>query len=164
METKGGIKEMNTQQLSEQLAPAAHYRKTLLIKASQEKVFQALSTNHGIAGWWTGNVQGEHEKGGIVRLEFDGPGHLIEMRIDELRDSELVAWSCVAHNAFPEWPSTKVIFSLTAELEASCKLSFEHLGLKQKCECYGDCSRGWDHFLLSLTSFCETGAGFPWKR
>jgi uncharacterized protein YndB with AHSA1/START domain len=154
---------MSTQRLSEELAPAAHYRKELLIEAPCEKVYQTLTTNHGIAGWWTGKVQGEHVEGGTVRMEFEGPGHMIEMRVDELRDQELVAWTCLTHNSFPEWPSTKVNFALKAESKASCKLSFGHLGLKSYCECYGDCSRGWDHFLASLTSFCETGAGSPWS-
>jgi uncharacterized protein YndB with AHSA1/START domain len=86
---------MSTQRLSEELAPAAHYRKELLIEAPCEKVYQTLTTNHGIAGWWTGKVQGEHVEGGTVRMEFEGPGHMIEMRVDELRDQELVAWTCL---------------------------------------------------------------------
>jgi uncharacterized protein YndB with AHSA1/START domain len=153
---------MSTQRLSEELAPAAQYGKELLIDAPREKVYQALTTNHGIAGWWTVKVQGEHVEGGTVRLEFEGPGHMFEMRVEELRDPELVAWTCLTHNSFPEWPSTKVNFALAAESEVSCKLSFEHLGLKPVCECYGDCSRGWDYFLTSLASFCETGVGSPW--
>jgi uncharacterized protein YndB with AHSA1/START domain len=154
---------MKMQQMSEELAPAAHYRKELLINAPREKVYQALTTNHAIAGWWTGKVQGVHVEGGTVRLEFEGPGHIIDMRVEELRDPERVSWTCLTHNFFPEWPSTKLNFALSSESEASCKLSFEHLGLKANCECYGDCSRGWDHFLPSLASFCETGVGSPWS-
>jgi uncharacterized protein YndB with AHSA1/START domain len=154
---------MGTQQLSEELAPAAHNRKELHIDATREKVYQTLTTHNGIAGWWTGKVQGGHVEEGTVRFEFDGPGHIIDMRVEELRDPELVVWTCLTHNFFPEWSSTKVKFALTAESEESCKLSFEHLGLKPDCECYGDCSRGWDHFLPSLVSFCETGAGSPWS-
>jgi uncharacterized protein YndB with AHSA1/START domain len=154
---------MGTQRLPEEFAPAAHYRKELLIKAPREKVYQALATNDGIAGWWTSEVQGVHAEGGTLRLEFVGSGHMIEMRVEELRDPELVAWTCLTHNFFPEWPSTKVNFALKAESDESCILSFDHFGLKPDCECYGDCSLGWDHFQASLASFCETGVGSPWS-
>jgi uncharacterized protein YndB with AHSA1/START domain len=152
---------MDAQRVAEALTPAPHYHKELRIDAPREKVYQALTTNQGIAGWWTNKVQGVHEEGGAVRVEFEGPGHV--MRVEELRNPAKVAWSCASHNFFPEWPSTTMNFELTAESETSCKLSFEHYGLKSDCACYGDCSRGWDHFLASLVRFCETGAGTPWK-
>jgi uncharacterized protein YndB with AHSA1/START domain len=151
---------MNEEQLSE--TPVS-YQKTLHISASSEIVYEALTTNDGIAGWWSGKVQGVHAEGSTFRLEFDGPGHVIEMRVDELRDGKQVVWTCLAHNVFTEWPSTKVNFALSTESDGSCKLSFEHVGLKPACDCYGDCSRGWDHFLSSLKSYCETGVGAPWK-
>lgn len=154
---------MDTQRLSEGLAPAEYYSKELIIKAPREKVYQALTTNRGIAGWWTVRVQGEQEEGGTLRLEFEGTRHIIEMYVEELCDPELVVWECLTHNFFSEWPSTKVRFMLKAEPKDFCKLSFEHIGLKKNCECYGDCSLGWDHFLISLASFCESGIGSPWK-
>lgn len=151
---------MSTQQLSEELVS---YRKEVQINATREKVYQAITTHEGIAGWWTGKVHGMHIEGGTVRFEFDGTGHVMEMRVEKLRNPELVTWTCLAHNFFPEWATTKLNFTLTSVSETSCKLSFEHLGLEPVCECYDRCSRGWDHFLASLVSYCETGVGAPWK-
>jgi len=37
-----------------------------------------------------------------------------------------------------------------------------HFGLDPTLDCYGTCSRGWDHYLASLRAYVETGTGNPW--
>ena len=42
-----------------------------------------------------------------------------------------------------------------------CELTFRHLGLSSKLECFEKCERGWDHFLKSLVSYVDGGEGAP---
>lgn len=77
--TEKGTPDMDDARLMGAI-PASNYRKTLVVRAPRERVYRALTTNDGIAGWWTSRVAGVHQPGGVVRMEFAGAGHVIECR------------------------------------------------------------------------------------
>ena len=44
------------------------------IKASPEKIYKALTTNNGLAQWWTNDISGTGEVGSIIEFRFNGGG------------------------------------------------------------------------------------------
>lgn len=55
----------------------------LQIQAPAEKVYEALTTQKGLAGWWTPDTTAKPETGSIARFTFDD--YFKEMRIEELK-------------------------------------------------------------------------------
>ena len=41
------------------------------------------------------------------------------------------------------------------------ELQFRHHGLTSQLDCIDQCTRGWDHFLVSLRDHVEVGRGMP---
>jgi hypothetical protein len=138
-----------------------NYNKIIMIQSSCDKIYQALTTQSGLAGWWTPLVKGSCSEGEILHFEFEGLNEYIDMRIDTLRFSELVEWTCLTHTSLPEWSNTKIRFQLTDKSKSSCELHFQHQGLIPSLQCFEDCKKGWDYFLASIVSYCETDRGTP---
>ena len=131
------------------------------IKASPAKVYQALATPEGIAGWWTTDTTGDGKVGGMVVTRFYADGRLLggfDLRILELHPDKSVVWQAVDGPA--EWLGTKIRFDLKQEDDYTVIL-FKHEGWKEPVEFMYHCSTKWSIFLMSLKSLVETGKGQP---
>ena len=64
------------------------------IRSSADKVFEALSEEKGLAGWWTQNVKASPEIGAIDQFGFDDHGYN-HMKVLELSPGRRVKWHCV---------------------------------------------------------------------
>jgi len=132
------------------------------IKASSEKVYEALATREGLAGWWTTNTRGDSELGGVIKFRFSAADGReiggVDMKVLELRPAERVLWQVV--EGPPEWMGTKVSFELKQEGDYAIVL-FKHLNWKEPVEFMHHCSTKWATFLLSLKALVETGKGAP---
>lgn len=135
---------------------ADQYSRRLVIRASRERVFDAIATLDGPSRWWTTKVTGSAEAGGELRFGFAGLEEQMVMRVDVCQHPGLVQWSCVAHTRQDEWTGTRLEFKLTARNPRECELCFCHRGLP--AELVAD---GWEHFLASLAAYAETGTGTP---
>ena len=54
------------------------------IKTSPDKVYEALATPDGVAGWWTTETTGDSKAGGTIRCRFTDDGRevgLFDVRI-----------------------------------------------------------------------------------
>ncbi len=132
----------------------------LLIEAPVEKIYSALTTQEGLAGWWTPETLAKPEVGSILRFSF-GPDYVKEMQVVELKPYSKVAWRCL--KAFEEWIGT----TLTFELEPHAKgavLSFRHDGWAAYTNEFASCTYDWALFFRSLKFLCETGKGFPYPE
>lgn len=130
----------------------------LLIEAPVEKVYEALTTQKGLAGWWTPDTLAKPEVGSILRFAF-GPDYFKEMKVAELKPYSKIKWICL--KAFEEWIGT----TLTFELELHSKgaiLLFHHDGWKNYTREFASCSFDWALFFRSLKFLCETGKGIPY--
>jgi len=130
------------------------------IKSSPDKVFQALSEEQGLAGWWTQDVNASPEVGAIDRFRF-GEGGFNTMKVVELSPSKRVKWLCV--DGAKEWIGTELTFDLREENGATVVL-FAQRGWKEPVEFMHYCSTKWGTYLLSLRSLCETGVGTPYPK
>lgn len=159
--------------------PNIHHE--LIIGVPAEKVYNAITSREGLAGWWTPETTAKAEVGSIARFPF-GDTYFKEMKITALKPFEYVKWVCIA--GADEWIGTTLSF----ELEASDKrmmlkshpetgdqvrqnnsndvtlLVLQHDGWKEESSMYAECNYTWGQFLRSLKLYCETGEGRPWPE
>jgi uncharacterized protein YndB with AHSA1/START domain len=137
------------------------YAREILCNAPTERIFDALTTLHGLSRWWTPVVSGDPTAGGEVRFGFAGLDEEIVMRVEDAARPSTVIWHCLSHTGHPEWKDTRIIFELAPSNGASGALRFRHVGLIPRLSCYETCESGWDHFLSSLLDYAEHDKGKP---
>jgi uncharacterized protein YndB with AHSA1/START domain len=138
------------------LGQAAEYTRRLVIRASRERVFDAVATVDGPRHWWTTQVTGSAAVGGELRFGFTGLDEVMVMHVTASRRPSAVAWSCVQHTRGNEWAGTLLEFRLATRGPAESELEFRHSGLPPEVV-----AEGWEHFLASLAAYAETGTGTP---
>ncbi|MEV6930986.1 SRPBCC domain-containing protein [Dactylosporangium sp. NPDC051485] len=124
-----------------------------------DKVYEALTTIDGLAGWWTDDTKGDPAPGGVVAFRFPVGG--FDMEVQETRPRERVSWRVVAGP--DEWVGTTIDFDLRQEGDYTIVL-FQHAGWREPAEFMYHCSTKWAIFLMSLKSLVETGEGAPAPR
>lgn len=154
-------------------------RQTLLIAATPERIYHALTTSEGLSAWWTPNVRAVVETDTIASFLF-GNGYVKQMQIEILDPAYKVQWKCVRGDQ--EWIGTTIIFTLlqsdnAALLEtnpeirgqveqnsspAATMLHFQHNDWSDYTTTFAECSYTWGRFLRSLKLYCEIGKGKPW--
>lgn len=132
------------------------------IKAPLQKVYQALSTIEGIAGWWSTQTSGISRVGETIVVRFLSPEGKelgsMNMKVKALQPDQKVHWTFTAGPE--EWIGTDAIFDLHQEGDYTIVL-FAHRNWKEAIEFTAHCSTKWAIFLLSLKELVETGKGRP---
>ena len=130
--------------------------------APLEKVYEAIATPEGVAGWWTKDTTGEGTVGRTMTTTFhdDGGQRLgsFELEVTALDPAGAVDW--LVTGGPEEWIGTHIRFDLKEE-DGFTIVLFSHTGWKEPVEFMNHCSTKWATFLMSLKSFVETGAGAP---
>ena len=130
----------------------------LFINASPEKVYEALTEEKGLSGWWTPETKAKPETGSIARFAF-GPEYFKEMKITKLKPNNKVEWLCV--KGYEDWIGTTITFELEPAKKGT-DLILRHEGWKEYTPEVASCSYDWALFLRSLRLLCETGKGRPY--
>ena len=132
------------------------------IKAPVSKVFQALSTIEGVAGWWTKETTGVSEPGGTVEVRFLSAGGKevggMTVEVLALEPDKKIHWRFKAGPQ--EWIGTDATFDLTQDGDYTIVL-FGHRNWREAVEFTAHCSMKWAIFMLSLRALVETGKGRP---
>jgi len=132
------------------------------IKAPLSRVYDAVSTPDGVAGWWTKDTTGRAGQGGALKVRFTTPDgrEIGKMDFDllKLTPDKAVQWRFT--DGPPEWIGTEVTFDLTREGDYTI-VNFGHRNWREAVEFTGHCSLKWGVFLLSLRQMLETGRGAP---
>ncbi len=132
----------------------------LSIAAPVEKVYQAITQQDGLAGWWTPDTIAKPEVGSILRFGF-GPEYFKEMAVTELKPYSIVRWNCI--KAYEDWVGTTLTFELEPHPKG-CTLFFHHDGWEAYTPEFASCTHDWGLFFRSLKSLCEKGKGFPYPE
>ncbi|MEO1225866.1 MAG: SRPBCC domain-containing protein [Pseudomonadota bacterium] len=140
------------------------------LKAPPAKVYEALTTERGVSGWWTPDCELGDKVGDKAVFRF---GKMVDvMRIDALDPDREVRWHVLEqHNHLSdlmadntEWVGTDIIFALTANAGGGTDLHFRHEGLTPNLACYQICNDGWNHFIkTSLPGLLDQGTGRPYQ-
>lgn len=131
------------------------------IQATLDKVYQAIATPEGVAGWWTEQTSGEGRVGGTLDFRFSAGGAEIghfTAKVLEQHANELVLWQITGGPE--EWIGTTIRFELRRDGDYVIVL-FRHEGWKEPVEFMHHCSTKWAIFMMSLKAFAETGTGRP---
>ncbi|ABS27842.1 SRPBCC domain-containing protein [Anaeromyxobacter sp. Fw109-5] len=132
------------------------------IKAPVSKVYAALSSVEGVAGWWTREATGQSRPGGTISFVFRTPDGdemgRMDMEVLELVADKRVRWR--VKSGPEEWVGTDVTFDLSQQGEYTVVL-FGHRNWREAVEFTAHCSMKWAAFLLSLRQLVETGVGKP---
>lgn len=130
------------------------------IKASLEKIYEALTTDEGLTKWWTNDISGSGKVGSAIEFRFNGGGP--DFIVTKLIPNKIVCWQ--HSGSTPEsWIGTEILFQLEAE-ENQTFVRFTHSNWKETTDFMAHCSTKWAVFLLSLKDALETGKGNPFPN
>ena len=131
------------------------------IAAPAEKIYDALTTEEGVRGWWTTDVKMDSRVGGKAIFAFMGHSVEFQMRIEQLTPPSLVRWQCVGGSS-PDWVGTTQEFRLEPADDGEVLLKFCHGGWKSGGDhCYY-CNTTWGHLLVTLKNYAERGVKQPY--
>lgn len=131
---------------------------TVYVRAAPARVYGALTTAEGLAGWWSKKVTVEPGVGGLVRFTFARDFHP-HMKQTALDTNRRVAWTCV--DGHDNWRDNSFLFVLN-EREGETVLHFEQNYARELADdVYGNYNFNWGHYLASLKMLCEQGEGTP---
>ncbi len=156
-------------------------RHNLLIGASAEKVYTAITSEEELSAWWTPDTTAKPAVNSVAHFPF-GNNYYKEMKITELIPSVLIKWHCIKGDG--EWVGTNISFAfvsvnkknlsdtnpeISGQLEQQIYeegtlLIFHHDDWKDYTPMFAECSYTWAQFLRSLKLLCETGKGRPWPN
>ena len=125
--------------------------------ADASRVYAAITTVDGLAGWWTTDTTGDDSK---LSFRFPPVGGF-DMEVVDTTPASHVAWRVVDGPA--EWVGTTIDWTIRQEGEWTIVL-FRHAGWREPVEFMHHCSTKWAGFLMSLKAFVETGSGAPAPR
>ena len=132
------------------------------IKAPLDRVYSALATTEGVAGWWTRETTGTSKPGGTIEVEFRTPSGekigAMTMEVVALEPNARVHWRFTAGPE--EWIGTDATFDLRRDGEYTIVL-FGHRNWREAVEFTAHCSMKWATFMSSLKELVETGRGKP---
>jgi len=138
----------------------AEIRHRVGMKATPERVYNALATTDGLAAWWTDDVRGDAQQGGTLKFYFWGqPEPSAIMDVVETTPTERVQWSCV--EGPDEWKGTALSFELSPG-ENETVLLFTHADWREPSEFMSHCSTKWGYHLLGMKAWAESGDPAPY--
>lgn len=130
---------------------------SIAIRSTPERLYAALTTQEGIAGWWAPQAKAEPKVGSVVEVGFD-PGQSLAFRVDQLEPARRVVWKGVT--VPPEWQESEVTFELKPE-DGAVTFTFTHAGLPPKYVDYAFFNFCWAQYVRSIKLLAETGTGEP---
>ena len=131
-------------------------RHNVIIKTTPEKVYEAITTQEGLANWWAKQTIAKPEVGFVNIFTFGTFRN--EMKVIILNPNKKVEWKCI--NSIEEWIDTNISFDLE-EKEGHTLLRFTQSGWRAVTDTFAGCNYDWGRFMTSLKLFCEIGTGTP---
>jgi uncharacterized protein YndB with AHSA1/START domain len=125
----------------------------ITIAAPAAPVFDAVTSERGLKGWWTDDVRADAKSGTVAEFGFFGHTTVFRMRIDALAPASEVRWTCIGG---PEdWIGTTVDFALSPGEDGGTTLSFKHGGWRQASSHFARCSTTWGLLMHRLKGYAE---------
>src|SRR5215216_4032565 len=129
---------------------SAEIRINVVIKATPEKVYNSVTTQEGLQGWWCKQTTAKPEQGFVNVFTFGKIRN--EMKITRLTPNKRVEWKCI--NSTEEWIGTEFFFDIE-EKDGKTILRFSQAGWRSMTDTFAGSTYDWAIFLKSLKSFCE---------
>jgi uncharacterized protein YndB with AHSA1/START domain len=137
--------------------------RTLTLKASLDKAWDAVATPEGFAGWFTCRVEGEWTQGNAVKLHWPS-GSVTEIRLDRIEPKSVFAykWHPGGYSALiteHESELTTVTMALK-EIAGGTELhltesGFENIPDERRLEALGMNTEGWVEEMENIRKYVE---------
>jgi uncharacterized protein YndB with AHSA1/START domain len=135
---------------------------SITINAKPKDVYDAVATQRGMQGWWTGDTKMEEKLGGRVEFGFEQRAVVFRMRVEALEPGRRVAMSCSGDPA--EWAGTTLEWNVRPNGEATT-IDFCHGRWKGMTPYAAMCNSTWGELMYRLKNFVETRQPDPhWKK
>ena len=128
------------------------------VHAPTARVYEALTTGEGLAGWWSRDVAAERGVGARVRFRFL-EGFNPVMEITRAEQGRHVGWKCV--DGHDKWKDNTFDFEIRPNGDEADLMFVQEYARELSDEDYGQYNFNWGYYLGSLKKFCETGEGTP---
>ncbi len=138
----------------------AEIRHRVGISGSAKDIYPLLTTDAGLAKWWTTDTRGAGGVGSVIEFRFDGTGP--DFEVIELIPGQQVRWR-LAGEMPEDWIGSEILFELHEDGKQTI-VNFSHYNWKQSGEFLAHCSTKWAIFLMSLKSCIESGKGQPFPN
>lgn len=133
---------------------------TVDLQVPPDRVYDALATETGLAGWWTTDVKADVRQGGQIEFRF-ADQFAADMEVRELETNRRVVWRCVG--GAPLWQDNTFRFELERRDGGTLLMFTQEYANEIPDEEYGRYNFNWGYYLLSLKRLCETGSGHPFE-
>lgn len=132
------------------------------VKVSKDKVFAALTTQRGLASWWTTDVIAENGVGGKIEFHFGGAADFHpKMEVTQLEADQAVRWKCIGGH--DNWLDNTFSFTIKKH-DAGTRVTFtQDYARELSDDDYGIYNFNWGYYLESLRLYCEKGEGQPYR-
>lgn len=131
------------------------------VSAPPEAVYEALTTEKGLSGWWTRTAEVDREADRTtVDFRF-GSEFFVRMAVEERGEARSLRWQC--REGADDWTDSSIRFELQRR-DRGTLILFEHeFARAVEREAFGRYNFNWAYYLQSLKALCETGQGFPFE-
>jgi uncharacterized protein YndB with AHSA1/START domain len=128
------------------------------IRASAERVFEALTTAGSLRSWHAARVEGDGATGHAWRFEFtEGP--TFGWEVTESTSPTRVAWRCIEGPG--DSVGTSVTFDLSGADKGRTRVALAHQGWPGTHGNFRKCNTYWGVLLHHLKQYVETGVPGP---
>jgi hypothetical protein len=141
------------------MTSATDYETVIRVKAPADAAFDAITTTTPLTAWWA-PAMGNGDSGSELKFFMNSPDPLV-IHVDIATPPTSVEWTVTDCPFLTDWVGTRPTFKITPLDGNESEVQFRHVGLTSELECIDMCSRSWDHFMLSLRDYVETGVGSP---
>ena len=128
------------------------------IKVPPSVVYQALTTQEGLAEVWTRELSVEPAVGQLNEFRFGSD--VDRMKITALEKDRSVVWEVI--DSDPEWIGTVISFELR-ENKGHTIVTLKQEKWRAVTDMFRSCNCHWGFFLYSLKSYCEDDKGIPYQ-
>lgn len=131
------------------------------INANPDKVYDAWTTQKGLASWWTRDSRVPDEAGNNNVFIFDNGNVEFHFRVDQQDKSKYILWTGVSADKMPdEWVDTKIEVFLEST-DQGTRMRFQHKNWKTDQGMFCICNTTWGELMYRLKDYCEGNGRGP---
>jgi len=139
-----------------------NYHRQLTLDKNAQDVLDEISQ---VSDWWAKDLTGSSvDINDVFTVHFGET--FVTFQVTELVPGKTLVWHVNDCNLpwqkdKKEWTDTEVVWEVSPK-NGSTQVDFTHVGLIPEVECYDNCVKGWDFYLLeSLKKLITEGQGLP---
>jgi uncharacterized protein YndB with AHSA1/START domain len=134
----------------------------IAIEAPIRTVFEAWTTQRGLASWWTADCCVAGGPGRVNVFGFDARSVQLHFHVDAEVAPTRVQWTGIAGPKMPdEWVGTTIDVELVADGEWRTRVRFSHRDWATFEGAYRSCNTTWGELLYRLRDACEGRGSGP---